>query len=402
MVWKNLKRCEVVIVQKKVLEFQHHLILLFSKIKSSVPVMRSIVCLVLTSLSITTYSQNQLGIFQSQIDIGNPEIEGWSTHDPMKQIYTLSGAGYNIWFERDEFHYLHRKVQGDFILTGRFAFEGEGMEPHRKIGFMIRESEDEQAAHISATLHGDGLTVLQWRELRGAFMRDPEDEAFAPKSNYQIMQLERKGSQFIMRAAHPGEPLQWIGSHTMKAMPHEVLTGIFICSHNPEAMEEGYAFNVRLERRTGENLLHVDESVDVVNHARSVVDTLKEYSSYSTERSGSGPYFSSMATGTNQIWKANADLDSSQITFDQYHNWMPSLSPDGQMLAFYSAIGSDQKNELKELTPLMLRLIPTNGGGAQVLVPFFMGCPESIKPPRWGGDGKVYFTRCTSVLPRGQ
>jgi hypothetical protein len=55
---------------------------------------------------------------------------------------------------------------------------------------MVRESDDEKAASINATLHGDGLTVLQWRELRGAFMRDPEDEIFPPKNNYTILQKD--------------------------------------------------------------------------------------------------------------------------------------------------------------------------------------------------------------------
>ena len=55
---------------------------------------------------------------------------------------------------------------------------GEGKDPHRKIGWMIRESDKEDAAHMTATVHGDGLTVLQWRRLRGAYMRDPQDEIF--------------------------------------------------------------------------------------------------------------------------------------------------------------------------------------------------------------------------------
>src|SRR5690606_21047765 len=117
---------------------------------------------------------------------------------------------------------------------------------------MVRGSDDAEAAHISATLHGDGLTVMQWRELRGAYMRDPEDEIFTPKSNYSIIQLERKGKTFIMRAAHPGEPLQLVGKHTMNSLPDNVLAGLFICSHNEEVVEQGYAWNVRIDREVPE------------------------------------------------------------------------------------------------------------------------------------------------------
>jgi len=43
---------------------------------------------------------------------------------------------------------------------------------------MIRETTDEKSPHITATLHGNGLTVLQWRGAAGAAMRDPQDEMF--------------------------------------------------------------------------------------------------------------------------------------------------------------------------------------------------------------------------------
>lgn len=192
--------------------------------------------------------QNSIGIFSASSDVGNPKNKGAASYDAATQTYSVKGSGYNIWFERDEFHYLYNKLEGDFILTANFGFEGKGVDPHRKVGWMIRESLDDNAAHASATLHGDGLTVLQWRELKGAFMRDPQDEIFPPKSNYTIIQLERAGKKIIMRAAHFGEPLQYIGSHEMKDMPAEVFAGIFVSSHNPEVVEEGRAWNVRIDK----------------------------------------------------------------------------------------------------------------------------------------------------------
>ena len=112
---------------------------------------------------------------------------------------------------------------------------------------MVRASEDANAVHASAVLHGDGLTVLQWRLLRGAFMRDPEDELFSPKPNYTILQVERSGKTIILRAAHPGEPLQVIGTQVMESLPDEVLAGLFICSHNPEVIETAKIWNVRID-----------------------------------------------------------------------------------------------------------------------------------------------------------
>jgi Tol biopolymer transport system component len=199
-------------------------------------------------MNIALAQEGAIGIFKFNKDIGNPKNAGATQYDPSSQTYTLKGSGYNIWFERDEFNYAYNKVGGDFIITANFEFIGQGKDGHRKIGFMVRESDDDKAASISAALHGDGLTVLQWRELRGAYMRDPEDEIFPSKSNYNILQLERAGKNIIMRAAHTGEPLQVIGSHEMPNLKDSVLVGLFICSHNPDIVEQAKAWNVRIDR----------------------------------------------------------------------------------------------------------------------------------------------------------
>jgi Tol biopolymer transport system component len=113
---------------------------------------------------------------------------------------------------------------------------------------MIRESLDETSSHASATLHGDGLTVLQWRGEKGAEMRDPQDEIFAPDSGYNVIQLERSGKKITMRAAKKGKPFDVIGSHELENMPDEVLAGLFICSHNPDFTEEVKVWNVRIDQ----------------------------------------------------------------------------------------------------------------------------------------------------------
>jgi TolB protein len=200
-------------------------------------------------LCTTLFSQNNpVGIFEGNRDIGNPKKTGSSQYDPASQAYTMTGGGYNIWFNRDEFQFLYRRIKGDFILTADFAFarpEGNG---HKKVGWMIRESLDEQAAQINTSAHNDGLIVMQWRPLRGAFMRDPQDEMFFPKRGFQTLQMERRGKTVTMRVSHPGEPLQVVGSHDMKDMRDSVYVGIYICSHDPEVVEAAKIWNVRIDR----------------------------------------------------------------------------------------------------------------------------------------------------------
>ena len=189
----------------------------------------------------------KIGVFQQNADIGNPKLAGSAQYNRETNEYRLTGSGYNIWFERDEFQYLFKKVSGDFTVTADFEFVGTGTDPHRKIGWMVRESLDDNASHLSAVAHGDGLTVLQWRVAKGMAMRDPEDEIFSKEKAVYTIQIERKGTDYTMRVAPKGGPLQTVGSHTMPNLPKQVYVGLYICSHNPTKIEEAIVRNVRIQ-----------------------------------------------------------------------------------------------------------------------------------------------------------
>jgi hypothetical protein len=47
-----------------------------------------------------------IGIFDGQSDIGGALEPGSATYDAANGQYTINSAGYNIWYNRDEFRYL--------------------------------------------------------------------------------------------------------------------------------------------------------------------------------------------------------------------------------------------------------------------------------------------------------
>jgi len=196
------------------------------------------------SISFTTL--HATGAFQRSQDIGNPKLAGSSTYNEQTEEYRLRGSGYNIWFARDEFQFLFKKISGDFTVTADFEFVGAGTDPHRKVGWMVRESLTGNAAHISAVAHGDGLTVFQWRIKKGMAMRDPEDEIFSTQKSIQTIQVERKGDEYTMRVAKKGKALQTVGSHYMPDLPTPLFVGLYICSHNPDKVEEAIIRNVQI------------------------------------------------------------------------------------------------------------------------------------------------------------
>jgi TolB protein len=188
-----------------------------------------------------------IGIFDYHGDIGRPKNAGSAQYDKVTHTYTLKGSGYNIWFNRDEFQYVYKKIKGDFTATANFEFIGAKGNDHRKIGWMIRESSDDKSIELNTVEHGDGLTVMQWRSLTGENMKDPEGEIFYPEKKFEVIQLQRIGKRLIMRVGHVGEPLKTVGAHEMKNMPQEALLGLFICSHDPEVIEEARVWDVHLD-----------------------------------------------------------------------------------------------------------------------------------------------------------
>lgn len=198
------------------------------------------ILMIASSLSLSA-QQNKIGIFDAHTDVGTNVKPGSATYIPETQQYVISGAGYNIWADHDEFQFVWKKMKGDFILSARAEFLGTWVNYHRKVGIMIRKSLDGNSPHVNAVEHGDGLTSLQFRRTAGA--QTEEIRSKLTKAN--ILELERTGNLYIMRAAVYGEPFV---TDTIADIDlgDDVYVGLFVGSHNSDVLETGVFSNVRL------------------------------------------------------------------------------------------------------------------------------------------------------------
>src|SRR5436190_23100755 len=110
-------------------------------------------------------AQSPVGIFAGSTNVGR--VHGSASYDARQQSYRVSGSGQNMWGARDDFHFVWKRLSGNFILSTRARFVGAGVEEHRKIGWTIRPSLDPGSPHVSAVVHGNGLTSLQYRRQTG-------------------------------------------------------------------------------------------------------------------------------------------------------------------------------------------------------------------------------------------
>ena len=185
----------------------------------------------------------RLGAFDGHGDIGSPKIAGSATYNAVSQEYALAAGGVNMWAQRDEFHFVWKRMTGDFILQARVEFLGKGVDPHRKAGWMIRPSQDADAPYVDGVIHGDGLTSLQFRRTKGAITEQKEMTIKGP----DVIQLERKGGAYIFSAAKYGDPFTVVEVADV-SLGDEVLVGLALCSHNPEVMERAIFRDVRITK----------------------------------------------------------------------------------------------------------------------------------------------------------
>ena len=135
------------------------------------------------------------------------------------------------------------KVRGDFEITGDVDFVGEGVNPHRKLGFMIREDLSADCAYADIAVHGDGLTSLQYRSARGEDTFETGSvQGKAPTSIY----LARRGDIIAARSGKGALPGTDDASIVLD-LPEECYVGLFLCSHEEDVVETAHFRNVRFK-----------------------------------------------------------------------------------------------------------------------------------------------------------
>ena len=188
-------------------------------------------------------AETSVGQFAQHGDVGAPAIAGSTSYDSSIQHYRMTASGINVWGSSDQFQFASNKLTGDFIVRARFEFVGQGVDPHRKFGWMVRASLDADSAYADACVHGNGLTSLQFRRTKGGVT----EELPLPLQGGDVVQLERRGNQFIFSSARYGETFVSITLPDL-ALGDEVNVGPFLCAHNPKVAEEAVIRDVRVIR----------------------------------------------------------------------------------------------------------------------------------------------------------
>jgi regulation of enolase protein 1 (concanavalin A-like superfamily) len=200
------------------------------------------VFLAVATALVTLAQSGPLGQFDGHADVGAPAIAGTATYDAGPQTYTVAAAGVNMWGQRDEFHFVWKRITGDFTIQARVELVGKGVNAHRKAGLMVRPDQDADTPYVDGVVHGDGLTSLQFRRTKGGIT----EEQRVTTAGAEIVKLERKGNKYTFSAAKSGESFMTTELADI-TLGDTVLVGLVVCSHDPGVIEKAIFRNVKID-----------------------------------------------------------------------------------------------------------------------------------------------------------
>jgi hypothetical protein len=189
-----------------------------------------------------------IGQFDGQSDVGGALAPGSASFDTAAKTYTINSAGYNIWYQRDEFRYLWKKMSGDVSLAATVNWPSLDDFHDRKVVLIFRDSLDDDSRQIMAAQHGNGMVHISWRPEKGSQMTDVEyRSARQPRAG-----TDEKGPQtFQLYISWQGEPLHAEGMPVTFKTSGPVYVGIGFTSHLAANVLTAKVADVVVENRAG-------------------------------------------------------------------------------------------------------------------------------------------------------
>ena len=154
-------------------------------------------------------------------------------------VFTVSGAGADVWGTADAFHYAYRTLAGNGSIVARVA-SINGTEAWTKVGVMIRTSTSANSAMAFMIVSTSKGTAFQRRTATGVAATSTTGPAgTAPR----WVRLTRSGSTITAAVSTNGTTWTTVGSDTF-SMPTNVLVGLAVSSHTTSSAAAGRFDNV--------------------------------------------------------------------------------------------------------------------------------------------------------------
>ena len=297
-----------------------------------------------------------VGIFQNHADVGTVLHPGSTDFDPAKSVYTLTASGENVWSTSDAFQFAWQKVSGDVSLAADVSILTVGGNEHRKAMLMFRQSLDADSPYADVTLHGSGLTSLQYREEKG----EPTHEIETNISMPSRLRIEKRGDYVYVWLGAKASELAPSGASMRIHLRGDFYAGIGLCSHDKDAVVKAEFSKVSLGKPTPASsgakatLYSTLETVDVGSTDRKIVYTTADHFEAPNWTRDGGTFLFNMG---GRIYKLPASGGTPAVIdtgFAVRCNNDHGISPDSKWLAISDNSQGDHES--------MVYVVPLDGG----------------------------------------
>jgi hypothetical protein len=178
------------------------------------------------SLSASAAITLQQGLTSSWVDadVGGPALTGSASGS---STITVSGSGYDIWGEADQFNFASQTLTGDGTIVAHVASQ-QNTDPWAKAGVMVRETTAAGATFADVVLTPGNGAHFQYRTSTSGSAADVAGPSIAASS---WVKLVRSGTTLTGYVSTDGVSWTLVGS-TSISMAATVQVGLAVTAHN--------------------------------------------------------------------------------------------------------------------------------------------------------------------------
>ena len=283
--------------------------------------------------------------------------------------FRVSGGGANVWGKVDALFFAWKRITGDVTISADVAFEGAGVNAHRKAMLLLRQDLTPGSVYADVALHGDGLTALQYRDAVDGDTKEVRSTVTGPGR----VQIERRGNQIRIGAAKAGGAVVWTAPVSL-ALNGPIYAGIGVCSHDASVLETALFSNVRIDQpvqyRSKVTIYDLSsKKTRTVHEADGVIEAPNWSRDGTFLLVNTGGHLYRLPVGGGTL--AKIDLGPGGYRCNNDHD----LSPDGKKLGFSASSSASRQSQVY--------VADADGGNVKLLTPdapsYFHG---------WSPDGQ--------------
>jgi len=246
-------------------------------------------------------------------DVGSTGLTGSASYS--NGVFTVSGAGADVWGTTDAFQYVSQTISGDVQIVARVSAL-QNTNQWAKAGVMLRQAMTANSAHVLLDVTPGGTIEFMTRASSGA---SATIVANASQTVPAWLKLVRSGSTVTASVSANGSTWTTVGS-TTTSIPASAPIGLMVLSHDVNTLNTSTFDNVAVTTPSGPPPPPPPTPTNIVVYASDVATAAIHGTLWSKATDSTSPSSVKLVTQDNGVANPNnplaAPTDYFEVTFN--------------------------------------------------------------------------------------